>query len=963
MRILEVIANVPGFRQPGRARRDLEVIADGLPPETLRQIESLLTVSPDPDRVVHGMATLKRQQPTAFEAIAAAPSGPQYMMAVFAWSRFLTEEVIQHPHWLQTLPDLERVRSTEEYIAELDNALAGAESGPPDMLVFAQFRRRAILRILICDVLGLATLSEATGQLSNLADAILEVSYRRIREALVRRHGTPRCHDQNGVLRECGFAVIALGKLGGRELNYSSDIDLMFVYTANGETSGPHPISNKEFFKKVGNRYTEMLSTYTVEGMCYRVDLRLRPDGSLGEICISLDGAKSYYLQRARDWELQMLIKARVAAGDRATGEALLDHTAPLTYSSSLDFLAVEAVSATRLRIGEKLNARRSTKAGFDIKLAPGGIRDIEFLVQCLQRLHGGREPWVQQSGTLLALSRLNDKGLLSATEYGRLAAAYSFLRHLEHRLQFEDDRQTHTLPGDSEELESLARRMPYQPGVDPSAETLMGTLNGHLQVVGEIYTRVIHAQKPMYYGMVAEPSEPAPLSEETVLVEPPASNVVRFLDQRAPGLARLLSRHPMKRGARTFEHFLERVIANSEWLPELEREPALARDLLDIFENSPYFADELIRTPDLLHALTNLDERLADNLDDLADPVSLRRVFRREMFRIEAESICRRVSVFSTLERTSALADAILGAAYRLAIRQTLDSRPPVQAGYRAADQMALIALGRLGMYEFDLSSDADLLFVIPDEDKAEHVFWTRVAERIIDILTAYTGEGTLLAVDTRLRPNGGSGALVQTDRSCLEYFARGAEAWEGIAYMKSRAVAGDLDAGTAFLHRLQDVDWRRYGQSGRSRQSLRNMRARVEKEQGFANPLKAGLGGYYDIDFILMYLRLRAAGLFFKVLNTPERIDVIEKTGHLDRADADFLRDAATFYRAVDHGLRVYSGHAEGSLPGATTQMECLTELVHRWAPEHMCRQPIAAQLAQIKARIRETFDRLFV
>lgn len=370
-----------------------------------------------------------------------------------------------------------------------------------------------------------------------------------------------------------------------------------------------------------------------------------------------------------------------------------------------------------------------------------------------------------------------------------------------------------------------------------------------------------------------------------------------------------------------------------------------------------------MIRTPDLLHALANLDERLDDNLDDLADTVSLRRLFRREVFRIEAESVCRRVWVFSTLERTSALADAILVAAYRLAVRHTLDVHPPIHADYKPTGQMMLIALGRLGMYEFDLSSDADLLFVIPDEDSAELIFWTRVAENIINILTAYTGEGTLLTVDTRLRPNGSSGALVQTDRACLDYFARAAEAWEGIAYMKSRAVAGNADTGTAFLHRLQDVDWRRYGQSGRSRQSLRNMRARVEKEQGSANPLKAGLGGYYDIDFILMYLRLKAAGLFFKVLNTPERIDVIEKTGHLDRADAEFLRDAATFYRAVDHGLRVYSGHAEGSLPGATTQMECLTELVHRWAPEHMCRQPIPAQLAQIKARTRETFDRLFV
>ncbi|MGD0616636.1 MAG: hypothetical protein ABSB67_03145 [Bryobacteraceae bacterium] len=350
MSILDVLANVSGFRYPDRARRDLEVIADGLSPETLRHIESLLTVSPDPDRVVHGMATLKREKPAAFATLASAPSGPQRMMAVFAWSRFLTEEAIQHPDWLQNLPDLQRVRSIEDYIVDLQKALADAEGGPPDMLVFAQFRRRALLRILIADVLGLATLSETTEQLSNVADAILEVSFRRIRDTLIRRHGTPRYLDEHGRLRECGFAVIALGKLGGRELNYSSDIDLMFVYTANGETDGKEPISNKEFFKKAANQYTEMLSTYTVEGMCYRVDLRLRPDGSLGEICVSLDGAKSYYQQRARDWELQMLIKARVAAGDRATGEALLDHTAPLTYASSLDFSAVESMSQVRYR-------------------------------------------------------------------------------------------------------------------------------------------------------------------------------------------------------------------------------------------------------------------------------------------------------------------------------------------------------------------------------------------------------------------------------------------------------------------------------------------------------------------------------------------------------------------------------------------------------------------------------------
>ncbi len=341
----------------------------------------------------------------------------------------------------------------------------------------------------------------------------------------------------------------------------------MFVYTAPGETDGELPISNKEFYKKVANLYTDMLSTYTAEGLCYRVDLRLRPDGSLGEICMSLDGAKAYYQRRARDWELQMLIKARCAAGDRATGDALLDFIAPLTYSTTLDFGAVESVSATRLRIGEKLSARRPSKAGFDVKLARGGIRDIEFLVQCLQRLHGGRDPWVRQGSTLVALSRLNDKGFISAPEYGRLAAAYTFLRHLEHRLQFEDDRQTHTLPSATDAQESLARRMPAEPSVDLSADNLLATLNAHLEAVQEIYERVIHAQQPVYYTTVlAGPTEPEPAVENGA-AEASSSNIVRALDQWAPKLAGVLLRNPLKRGARAFEHFLEKVFTRPEWL------------------------------------------------------------------------------------------------------------------------------------------------------------------------------------------------------------------------------------------------------------------------------------------------------------------------------------------------------------------------------------------------------------
>jgi glutamate-ammonia-ligase adenylyltransferase len=669
----------------------------------------------------------------------------------------------------------------------------------------------------------------------------------------------------------------------------------MFVYSANGGTDGPAPLSNKEFFKKVANEYTALLSAYTPEGQCYRVDLRLRPDGTGGEICLPVEGAKNYYTTRARDWEKQMLIKARVSAGEPEPGRELLEFVEPLIYRSSLDFRAVEAVSETRQRISEKMAARRK-RGGLDIKLTPGGIRDIEFLVQCLQRLHGGREPWVRHGGTMLALARLRDKELLSDSEYARLGSAYQFLRHLEHRLQLEEDRQTHSLPADPARLEILARKMPPEAtGAGLTASLLRERLHDHLGAVREIYERVVH-------GAAAIPvPEPAAIAS------------------------------PAARGRERLERFRELTGA----------EPAA--EVAEIFELSAHFADELLREPALADEIGKLVR--ADE-GPPADVSQLRRFYRSRMLRIQSESVLAGAPIFETLARTSALADAVIAAAYEM-------------AGGPATGMM-VIALGRLGMREFDLGSDADLNFVIPDD--ADHGHATAAAERMLQILSAYTGEGVMFTVDTRLRPNGRAGDLVQSESAYKIYFATGAEAWEGISYMKARGVAGDVRRATAFLHELQQVDWRRYGQGMRSREDLAHMRMRLEKEQGPRNPLKAGPGGYYDIDFALMYLRLRGAGVFYKVLNTPERIDVIEAMGHLSHGDAAFLREAATFYRAIDHGQRIATGRAEGSLPASQAQLEILANLVRRWTPAHLNERPLDVTLADIRQRTRRYFNRLF-
>ncbi|MBK5291240.1 MAG: glutamine-synthetase adenylyltransferase [Acidobacteriia bacterium] len=940
----------------------------------------MLSSSPDPDGALHFLTRLLDEKPGAFQWISRSPASLQFLLAVFSNSNFLSEQLIQTPEWLEALPtsgDLHRVISAEEYEGRLDHRLAPYGDAVPPAHEFALFRRQQVLRILIRDLLGFGTLSDITEELSNLADAMIESACRRIRDSLQRRHGRA----------DTGFAVLALGKHGGRELNYSSDIDLLFLYSGNGETSGNDPISYKELFKKLCIQLTELLGTHTQQGMTYRIDLRLRPEGSLGEVCISLDGACNYYQKRARDWELQMLIKARIAAGDRATARQLIEFVEPLIYSTTTDFSKVEAVSEARLRISEKLAKRRTNQAGFDVKLAPGGIRDIEFLVQCLQRLHGGREPWIRHGGTLLALFRLRDHGLLSEIEYSRLASAYQFLRNLEHRLQFAEDRQTHTLPVTEEELELLALRMPpAQLGSAVSARHLNEQLKRHLSEVREIYDRVIHAhaflsqvsiEKPARTmepgtGPVRATAEPPPQDMppaiEPATAEPAPSLLFRSIAQKAPDLAAVLSRTTIKNGARALDHFLEAILPMPDYLEWLNQDPVLSGFIIDLFEHSPFFAEQLNRKPELLDEIRLMRSKPQTHTQYgqmpplLAGAPDLRRFYNREMLRIQCESICLRTPIFETLQRTSALADCAIASAYTMALDAVLHSQPPASGSYQTRQQMAVVALGRLGTLEFDLGSDADLNFILPDKDSDEKLFWTRVAEKMIDILTSYTGDGVMFAVDTRLRPNGREGPLLQTESAYKDYFAKGAQAWEGITIMKSRAVAGNFETGTRFLSELQDVDWRRYGQGGRSKQELLEMRQRLEQEQGGSNPLKAGPGGYYDIDFALMYLRLKSAGFFFEVLNTPARIGVIEKMGHLDRADAAFLLDAATFYRAVDHGLRLSSGHAEGRLPAAQLQLDILADLVGRWTPEHLHDQPLPLELAQIQERTREYFDRLF-
>ncbi|HVV44030.1 MAG TPA: hypothetical protein VHC72_02465, partial [Bryobacteraceae bacterium] len=520
-------------------------------------------------------------------------------------------------------------------------------------------------------------------------------------------------------------------------------------------------------------------------------------------------------------------------------------------------------------------------------------------------------------------------------------------------------------------DIDLLARKMPPgMPGL-PTAGTLQRELDHHFTNVQDLYDRVIHSHRPESFQLPystswehAEPQLSISFHEDApARAEFPSVNLSRFLEQRAPSFRQWIAAAGIVRSQDSFESFLEKVVANPEWLALLDSNEDVAKCAIDLFEHSQYFADQLVRHPSLLREIDlACSERQGRTGFSAPRDANLRRYFRQQMMRIQADSVYHAVPVFRTLQRTSDLADAVVAAAYDVALEEALATAPPADPQYKPAKQMRVIALGRLGMREFDLASDADLNFVIPDEDASETLFWTTVAERIISVIGSYTGDGVVFTIDTRLRPNGREGALVQTEGAYRKYFAHKAQAWEGLSYMKARAIAGDIEKGTAFLVELQEIDWKRYGQARRSREELAHMRRRLEKEQGVRNPLKAGIGGYYDIDFALMYLRLQDAGSFYRALNTPKRIDVIVKAGGLSAADAGFLSDAATMFRAIDHGLRVATGHAEGRLPTNPTQIAVMTELVHRWVPPALRQGSVESVMKKIRRETRAFFERIF-
>ena len=418
------------------------------------------------------------------------------LLTLAAYSPFLAEDLLRHPEhieWLRREAEsgFDRVKTREPLGDELARFLMRAFDSDERMRL-ARFKRRELLRIYLRDCLKVATLAEVTEELSHLADVILGHALAVAHQEMANRHGAPLTRDERGRIQTAELAVVALGKLGCRELNYASDIDLFFLFAGEGQTAGDgrsleSVISNKAFFKGVAERITQLIAGQTAEGAAYRIDLRLRPYGRDGDLVWEVERAADYYRQKAQNWERQALLRARAAAGSETLVAHFLDLVRDAIFTAAPRDYAMQEVRRAKEKIDREV-ARRG--GGFNVKLGRGGIREIEFIAQALQLRHGGHEPWVRSTQTLIVLARLADKGYLSETERARLSAAYSFLRTVEHRLQMEHGAQTHALPMARERLRLVARRCGYLQSADAAAE-LLRDLEAHTSAVRATYQRV----------------------------------------------------------------------------------------------------------------------------------------------------------------------------------------------------------------------------------------------------------------------------------------------------------------------------------------------------------------------------------------------------------------------------------------------------------------------------------------
>ena len=849
--------------------------------------------------------------------------------------------------WVPSRTELDRVVTTHDAAA-----LAAA---------LRHLRRRVFLHTLLRDLTGRAPLTEVVGVVTALAEHALRAAVTVHSQALAAVHGVPT-GAESGAIQE--LVVIAMGKLGGGELNVSSDIDLVFAYPEEGETTGPRRLSNREFFDRLGQRLIATLSHVDANGYVFRVDMRLRPYGDSGPLTVSYAALEQYLVTQGRAWERYAWLKARPLTGTRHDElEALVT---PFVYRKYLDYDAYEGLRGIHRQIREQ--ERRRDYAN-DIKLGAGGIREIEFVVQALQIVRGGREPVLRSAGTLPALAALANRSVIAPHAVAVLSEGYAFLRKLEHRLQYRDDRQTQTLPADPVEQALLAEAMSYA-----SADAFSDGLARHRDEIARQFNAVFQApddsaetndRSIAFETLWDEPqatpaaladlagagfSDPADVIQTLARIrgsrrylQLPALSRERF-DRLVPRLLATAATHrvpgaPPDAVVKRLLALLEAVSGRSAYLALLIEHPPLLPRLAELMGASAWAADYLTRRPLLLDELLDarmlltepdwaawrdeLDRLLAVHRDDAEAAMDALRHFQHaQSFRLLAQDLAGQMTIERLADHLSALADTILDATLRQCWQQMrgVEAAPP---------QFAIIGYGKLGGKELGYASDLDLVFLYDDgadADAAQEVY-ARLAQRINTWLASATGAGRLYETDLRLRPDGASGLLVSSISAFARYQREQAWTWEHQALTRARFVAGDAAIGAAF-ETTRDAVLRTPRDAAALVRDVLDMRARMAA--GHANrsalfDLKHDAGGMVDIEFAVQFVVLAHAHAHPQLTRNAGNIALLQmaaEAGFVPREIAGPAADAYREYRRLQHQIRLTGApharvDAEGQAP----------------------------------------------
>jgi glutamate-ammonia-ligase adenylyltransferase len=955
------------------AQQHLLRVSSLVSPNLAAALPPLLTEIPDPDSALVMFDRLLSDFPEARRLFERNYSLAHYALTVLGHSRFLGETLLHNTDLLHSFlreRNLDRSFSREEFHEAL--ARFRSRSFETDVsLLLARFKRREYIRIMLRDVLRIAPLAETIAEISALADVLIEDAVREAESRLLRRYDAPRHPDPAGRLVDTPFTVLSLGKLGGNELNYSSDVDLVYLF-GDGQEAPDARISNREYFIRLAQQITEILSLNTREGPVFRIDLRLRPQGNEGELAIGLSEALRYYAGTAHDWERQALIKVRHSAGDLVLAREFMRGIRPYVYTQQVNFAAIKTALVAR----EKMHVRRPYKKSLEgpgesinLKVDRGGIRDIEFLVQCLQRVYGGEEPWLRSGGTLFSLHKLHDKGHISGNEFHELTSAYEFLRHLEHRLQLRQGQQTHRLPLSGPELMVLQRAMEgYEAGKYQLGD-LVATVRRRMEAVAEIYHRIIYQQQARrHVETLPEADFQLRGTLEPGHGDQPSQQILERLAADAPEVHAIVCRPDLTSQARkNLLRFLGAAFTSSERYASVVHHPRAMQRALVLFESSEYLTDILVRYPDEISTLAEWSETPAGlGMPDLfqsgqslgpsgRDPIVdylagsqasygeklslLRQHCRRRTFTSGARDINEHRNAYQSLRTTTVAAEDAIAAAFAI-------------SGSPAG--LAVMALGRLGAQEFDVLSDADLLFVCgQNQDRA---LLARAVAQFVQTLSAYTKDGMVFPVDARLRPRGGEGELLFTPGHLAAYCEQEAQPWEALSYTKLRFLAGSRELGAQTLSSA-GVLFRRFAAEGGFLDAVREMRLRLEP-QGREKNLKASPGAIYDIDFISGYLLVKHA-IVDKSGTLRDRLWRCAAAGVLDRADAAALDHAAELYRTVEHIVRLVLGRANKWLPATGHALQVTENLVEEIVGRQFS-DGLEAELLRSFEAVREVFRR---